>query len=145
MIVLNVRPRTQGVRFYNPVFDRALSDFYRNAAPANGAAKNNPAVNVSETTEAFKIELAVPGFDKADFNVSTEKDVLTIAAKKEVNNDENGTLRRKEFNYNEFKRSFRLPEDVNIETIEAVYVNGILTVTLPKVVVAPTVKKVEIG
>lgn len=145
MIVLNVRPRTQGVRFYNPVFDRALSDFYRNATPASGVAKNNPAVNVSETTEAFKIELAAPGFDKGDFNVSTEKDVLTIAAKKEVNNDENGTLRRKEFSYNEFKRTFRLPENVNIETIEAVYVNGILTVTLPKVVVAPTVKKVEIG
>jgi HSP20 family protein len=121
-----------------------LNELLRNETPVNAVAKNNQAVNVSETTEAFKIEVAAPGFDKTNFNVTSEKDVLTIAATKEANNTENGTLRRKEFNYNEFKRTFRLPENVNTEAIEAAYVNGILTVTLPKVV-APAAKKVEIG
>lgn len=144
MMIVNVKPRTRGVRFYNPVFERALNELLRNETPVNAVAKNNPAVNVSETTEAFKIEVAAPGFDKTNFSVTSEKDVLTIAATKEANNTENGTLRRKEFNYNEFKRTFRLPENVNVEAIEAAYVNGILTVTLPKVV-APAAKKVEIG
>ncbi len=133
MMLVKVNPRTSGVRFHNPVFDRVLSDFFRNEAPTNSLVKNNPAVNVSETAEAFKIEVAAPGFEKADFNVNTEKEVLTIAAKKEnTQESENGTLRRKEFGYSEFKRTFQLPETVNAEAIEAAYVNGILTVTLPK-------------
>jgi HSP20 family protein len=144
-MLVNVKPRTRGVRFYNPDFDRALNAFFRTETPTNGNTNSNPAVNVLETADNFKIEVAAPGFDKSDFNVTTEKDVLTIAAKKELNKEVDGTLRRKEFSYNEFKRTFRLPETLNAEAIEATYTNGILTVTLPKVVEVPSTKKIEIG
>jgi HSP20 family protein len=143
MMILNAKPRTQGVRFYNPVFDRALQDFFQ--TPANGSVKTNPAVNIYETDAHFSLEVAAPGFDKADFNVTTEKEVLTIAAQKTGNEETTGTLRRKEFGLTEFKRTFHLPENVNAEAIEATYVNGILTVKLPKVVVMPTLKKIEIA
>lgn len=147
-MIVNVRPRTRGVRFYNPNFDRTLNAFFRNELPntnGNGNSKNSPAVNVLETAENFKIEVAAPGFDKADFNVSTEKDVLTIAAKKATSEENNATLRRKEFGFTEFTKTFQLPETVNAEAIEAAYNNGILTVTLPKVVEVPTTKRIEIG
>lgn len=146
MMIVNVRPRTRGVRFYNPSFDRVLNELFRNELPTtNGNTKNAPATNVLETTENFKIEVAAPGFDKTDFSVSTEKDVLTIAAKKENTEEANATLRRKEFSYNEFKRTFQLPETVNADAIEAIYNNGILSVTLPKIVEVPAKKKIEIA
>lgn len=147
MMIVNVKPRTRGIRFYNPNFDRTLNEFFRNELPTtNGnTAKNSPAVNVLETAENFKIEVAAPGFDKTDFNVSAEKNVLTIAAKKEVTEEANTTLRRKEFGFNEFERTFQLPETVNVEGIEAVYNNGILLVTLPKVVETTITKKIEIA
>jgi len=132
MMIVNVKPRTRGVRYSNPSFDRILQDFFRDDTSFNGVTKNNPPVNILETAENFKIEVAAPGFDKANFSVNTEKEVLTIAAKKEVNNEAAGTLRRKEFSYSEFQRTFRLPDTVNQDAIEANYVNGVLTVTLPK-------------
>lgn len=144
-MILNVKPRTSGVRFYNPVFDRAVNEFFQNETPKNSSVLGNPAVNVLETAENFKIEVAAPGFDKTNFEVSTEKAVLTIAAKKETTEETNGTLRRKEFGFTEFKRTFQLPENVNAEAIEAAYTNGILTVTLPKSVEVPTTKKIEIA
>lgn len=145
-MIVNVRPRTRGVRFYNPSFDRVLNELFRNELPTtNGNTKNAPATNVLETAENFKIEVAAPGFDKTDFSVSTEKDVLTIAAKKENTEEANATLRRKEFSYNEFKRTFQLPETVNADAIEAIYNNGILSVTLPKIVEVPAKKKIEIA
>lgn len=132
MMIVNVRPRTRGVRFYNPAFNGFLRDVLRDEPSVSPAATSNPSINVLETAEHFKIEVAAPGFDKSDFNVSTEKNVLTLAAKKEGNNEPNGTLRRKEFSYSAFERTFRLPDTIDAAAIEASYVNGILTVTLPK-------------
>lgn len=132
MMIVKVKPRTNGVRFYNPTFERSLQHFFNEELPFSATVKNFPAVNVLENAENFKIEVAAPGFDKADFNVSTEKDILTISAKKTVNNEIADTLRRKEFSYNEFERTFRLPKTVDADAIEASYVNGVLTVTLPK-------------
>ncbi len=147
MMIVNVKPRTRSIRFYHPNFDRTLNEFFHNELPATNddTPKNSPAVNVLETAENFKIEVAAPGFGKADFSVNAEKNVLTIAAKKEVTEEANITLRRKEFGLNEFERTFQLPETVNVEGIEAVYNNGILLVTLPKVVETTITKKIEIA
>ena len=39
---------------------------------------------------------------------------------------------RKEYNYRSFKRSFTVDEKVDSEKIEAKYVNGVLTLNLPR-------------
>lgn len=58
-----------------------------------------------------------------------------IAAEKKTEKEENrneGKFTRKEFNYNSFKRSFQLDENINREGIAASYENGVLSITLPK-------------
>ncbi len=97
-----------------------------------GQSYNTPKVNIEETDDAFAISVAAPGFEKKDFNVELENDVLTIEVKKEVaNKDKNYS--HFEFNYGSFKRSFTLPENkVKESKISAKYDNGILHVTLPK-------------
>ncbi|MFN7116607.1 MAG: Hsp20/alpha crystallin family protein [Saprospiraceae bacterium] len=147
MMIVNVRPRTRGIRFYNPVLEGFVRDVLRESAPVKTVAKATPSVNVLETADHFKIEVAAPGFDKADFNVSTEKDVLTIAANKASNDETNGTLRRKEFTYNNFERTFRLPDTIEVDAIDASYNNGILNVILPKKEAAKEkpAKKIEIA
>lgn len=98
-----------------------------------------PAVNIIENLPNFVIEVAAPGMEKDDFKIEVEKDTLTISSKavsdtKEETTDENETkFRKREFNYKEFTRSFKLPESINTEDIEATYTNGVLRVTLPKV------------
>ncbi|WP_439584437.1 Hsp20/alpha crystallin family protein [Dyadobacter bucti] len=92
-----------------------------------------PAVNVVESTEVFRIELAAPGLQKSDFKLNLEKNQLTISAQKEQKNEENNEkYTRKEFKYTSFQRTFTLPNSVDGDKIEANYAEGILYVALPK-------------
>lgn len=110
--------------FFNETLDRFWND------------ENNtwiPSVNIKETNNDFKIDLAVPGMDKKDFKVEVENDLLTISGeRKEEINEENEKLTRREFHYGSFKRSFNLPEIADNENISANYNNGILTITVAK-------------
>lgn len=108
-----------------------------------------PATNVKENKKEFKIELSVPGFDKEDFNIEIDKNVLKITARKEVKNEEKNEddkILRQEFGYSSFSRSFTIPENVDTEHIGANQKDGILEITLPKMDKAPEdrIKKIEI-
>ncbi len=94
---------------------------------------NRPAANIIDNEKDFNIELAVPGMAKDDFNINLEDDMLTISVERkeeEVKEDKNFT--RREFRYDEFSRSFSLPDIVDQEKIKADYQNGVLIVMLPK-------------
>ena len=108
-----------------------------------------PAVNIFENFPNFVVELAVPGLNKEDFTIEVEEDTLKIASKKVEEKKEESTdslYKRKEFNYTNFKRSFKLPENIKTEDIQANYENGILRVTLPKMEEKKALKKmVEIS
>ncbi|MDU1904453.1 MAG: Hsp20/alpha crystallin family protein [Dysgonomonas sp.] len=108
-----------------------------------------PATNVKENEKEFKLELSVPGFDKEDFNIEIDKNVLKISARKEVKNeekDENDKILRQEFGYSSFSRSFMIPENVDTEHIAAKQKDGILEISLPKMdkALEDKVKKIEI-
>lgn len=99
----------------------------------NALTSTRPAVNIAETDQEYRVELAAPGLVKQDFKIDLHKNVLTISSEKEVSNEENSeNFMRKEFSYNSFKRSFTLPDTVNAEKIKAEQSNGILTVHIPK-------------
>lgn len=96
-----------------------------------------PAVNIQEKNTNFVVQLAVPGLSKENFSIEVEENILKISAEVSSENEENKTedeikYTRKEFNYNSFKRSFTLPENVNVESVNASYENGVLEITLPK-------------
>ena len=106
-------------------------DFFNNGRNA----MRHPSVNVIETEEAFTMEVAAPGMNKSDFNLSLDDNLLTISAetKSESEKTEKNYTRR-EFSYSSFKRSFHLPENVDVEKIGANYKDGVLNITLPKMV-----------
>jgi len=93
-----------------------------------------PPVNVKETDAAFLLEVVAPGLKKENFNLEIEKDLLTISseAKTEKAEEQEGKFTRREFRSVSFKRSFKLPENVKPEDINATYQDGILIVSLPK-------------
>ena len=100
----------------------------------NTAGRSNcPSVNIMEDENGYQIELAAPGFNKNDFKIELDNDVLTISSdKKEDKKDkkDEGYMRR-EFCYESFSRSFDLPDNVDGEKIEAHYKDGILRVSVP--------------
>lgn len=124
-----------------PEFPSLFDDFLtRDLFQLPFRAVNNihsvPAVNVKETDTAFELEMAAPGMEKKDFKVELEQDTLVISAQKENKTEEkseDGRYSRKEFNYQSFKRSFHLPEDmVKADEISANYKEGILHIMVPK-------------
>ena len=122
---------------FNPVnvntFERALDEFFKPNFSSPAFSGQKPMVNVVESDDNFKLEVAAPGLNKEDFKISIEKDQLIVSASREDKKEETTEkYARREFNFTSFKRSFYLPETINGEAIAANYENGILTLTLPK-------------
>lgn len=140
-------------RNYNPVFPSFFDDvftrdfFQRDFNPST--LSSTPKVNISENDESYKIEVAVPGLKKEDFNLELENDLLTVSFEnKQESSEEDDRYTRREFSYTSFSRSFTLPEGkVNVDEVGAGYEDGILTLTLPKLEEVKTKSKrtIEIG
>lgn len=92
-----------------------------------------PPANISEEEKEFTIEIAVPGFKKSDFNIELNEDLLTISLEKEDKQEENQRSPiMKEFDFNKFRRSFKLSDKVEKDKIKAHYHDGILRINIPK-------------
>lgn len=103
-------------------------------------------VNIAENEKEYVLQLVVPGMIKEDFSINLEKDILTISAEAKEEKVTEGTKQiRKEYRFQSFKRSFTMDEKINGEAISAQYVNGILTLNLPKKEdVKPATKQISI-
>jgi len=121
-------------RSYVPAyFDNFLGSDLVNSFFSDGADYTVPAVNIKENEKNFEIEVAAPGLDKKDFNITLDNDVLTVAfEKKNESEEKDDNFMRREFKFSSFERSFSLPDLVNRDEIKASHKNGILTIALPK-------------
>lgn len=90
-----------------------------------------PVVDIEETDGAFIVHAELPGVAKDDVQVNIENGVLTIKGEKKTRSEDT-KRHRVECVYGSFLRSFTLPQDVDVEQVEAAYKNGILDLTIPK-------------
>jgi HSP20 family protein len=130
MTLVKFNNRTRNTApYFNNVFDSLFSE----ALNKNLTVNKVPGVNILETEQDYKIELAAPGLSKEDFQINLKKDTLSVWVEKKENETEvKKDYTRKEFEYSSFARSFVLPESVNADSITAEYVNGILNITIGK-------------
>ena len=93
-----------------------------------------PAVNITETNDAFFVEMAAPGLQKKDFSIELDNEILKISAhheRKEESDDSQYV--RKEYNYTSFERTFHLPKSIIDDSlIKAEYNSGILKIAVAK-------------
>ncbi len=127
-----VRYQNQIPSLLNRFFDNDVDFWSRNNY--SNTDTTLPSVNIKESDESFSVEVAAPGFDKEDFHIELDNDLMTISSEKEVENETKDGERftKREFSYQSFKRSFNLPELVEGDKITAKYENGILVVNIPK-------------
>ncbi|WP_324721078.1 Hsp20/alpha crystallin family protein [Salinimicrobium sp. HB62] len=117
--------------FFSDLFDRRG---LKNYLDSNSDFDFNPAMNVKEKEKDFEVELAAPGLKKDDFTITLDNGLLTVSAEREDNKEEekDGFLSR-EFSYNSFSRTIRIPESVDEEKeVSARYENGVLKLKLQK-------------
>ena len=92
-----------------------------------------PAVDVYEDEHNLVLKLEVPGVNEEDLNVSLENNTLTVRGERKFENEEKKeNFHRIERQYGAFTRTFRLPNTVDTEKVEAGYDKGILKITLAK-------------
>ena len=128
--------------YFNNVFDSLFSD----ALNKNYGVNKVPNVNIYESANEYKIELAAPGLTKEDFKIELKKDNLSVWVEKKV--EDTATQKdytRKEFEYTSFARSFVLPEGIDAEKINAAYTNGILYLTIGKDEAKPAHKEIVVS
>lgn len=92
-----------------------------------------PRVNITETPEAYRVRVEVPGVKPEDVKVTVTEDSLTIQGeKKEEVRTEKDQTRVYECSYGSFLRSFTFPAPVDREAVSAESDNGVLTITVKK-------------
>lgn len=91
-----------------------------------------PALDLYDTTDDVVAVVELPGMRKEDIELSLHDGMLTISGERKEENANGDKNSRSERFVGKFRRSVSLPTRVDSEKVNAVYKDGILTVTLPK-------------
>lgn len=119
-----------------------FNDFFNNEWLDRPSA-TAPAVNIIETDDDFRIEVAAPGMTKDDFKVDITPDnelVISLEKRTEEKDEgkKKGTYLRREFSYSQFQQSLLLPDNIEREKIAARMEHGVMTIEIPKKKAAET-------
>jgi HSP20 family protein len=120
-------------RMFNRLFDQPFNGWpFGEDATLNSSWA--PACDIFEDREGIKIVAEIPGLGPSDVKISLENNTLTIRGeKKQVAEEKTERVHRYERSYGVFERSFVLPTTVDPDRVEADVINGLLTITLPKI------------
>ena len=101
-------------------------------APAEGVA--SLALDVFESDDDVTVKASIPGLKPEDIDISITGDLLTIKGEThEEKEEEQGNYHLRERRWGAFQRAVSLPTLVKADKADAVFENGVLTLTLPKV------------
>ncbi len=105
-----------------------------------------PAVDVAETDKAYEITAELPGMEEKNIEVKLADGILSIKGEKQEESEEKDkNYYRRERSFGSFERNFQVPENVDVDKIEASFKNGVLSVKLPKTAEAQKQsKKIEV-
>jgi HSP20 family protein len=113
--------------------NQLMEESYVRPDAARGGQSFVPALDVSETQDAFLVEAAVPGLKPEDLEITVENSVLTI--KGETRQDSEAKERnfhRIERRFGSFQRTIGLPKSVQADAIKANLEHGVLKLEIPK-------------
>jgi len=92
-----------------------------------------PNTDVKENETDFLISLALPGMKKEEVKIEIDKGILSVSGERKIKEEKKGEkIYSIENYYGKFSRSFRLPENVDLEKITASLTDGELELIIPK-------------
>ena len=91
-----------------------------------------PLTNVSEDMDRYYVRALIPGVDAAQLDVSVVHQTITVSGVRTSPDEPGASYHRKERMDGPFSRSITLPQAFDGSRVEAKYVDGVLTLELPK-------------
>lgn len=85
--------------------------------------------SMKETDKAYFITIDLPGMDKKDISIETLGNRIHVSGERK---DESESKEGSKRSYRQFSQSYLLPDDANIDAINAASTNGVLKITIPK-------------
>jgi HSP20 family molecular chaperone IbpA len=140
----------KAVTLYRPVtienalndFDRYVESFFGESPMTPAAYSREPAVDIRETEDAYVLEAELPGYDEKKVEVHVDRGILSIESKMEEKAERNvspakGEAKEERYVIRErrsasFNRSFKLPENADLDAISAHFKNGLLCLEIKK-------------
>jgi HSP20 family protein len=127
--------------------NRALEEAFTGTMTGAEAARVwVPALDLIEKKDSYVVRAELPGVDRADIDITFEKNVLTISGQKRglpEARDEEIRVYTAERVSGSFSRSLRMPDYIDGERIAAEHKDGLLTITIPKAELAQP-RKIEV-
>ena len=122
---------------WNPIreFDDFLNHFGGRVGARNGALEATgwlPPVDIAEVEDAYHIDVELPSVASDDIAVTVKDSVLTVSGERRREDLADGRRHRVERRFGKFSRSFRLPEDVDEDAIDASAKDGLLRLKVRK-------------
>ena len=132
-------------RFLNPINTDYHGNSFIDFRPVE--QNNFPKVDIKETENNFLLAAELPGLDKSNVDITLDDGTLTLKGDKKTDiEDTQGEFYSRERSYGAFQRNFEVPTIIDQNKIDASFVNGVLTVTMPKTPEAKKeVKKIPIN
>ena len=121
----------------NSIFDimdnyNILNNYLRSDNYSYYDGEWNPLFNINEKGKSYNIVADMPGLEKKDININIDDDMIVISGNRKTINNKNDKLLCSEIRYGNFERRFHLPEDVNMDKIDASLKNGVLDIEIQK-------------
>lgn len=91
-----------------------------------------PPIDVFETERAIVVRVEIAGMKESDFAITLDERHLSIRGTR-PDSPERRAYRQMEIRFGEFLAEVDLHSPINVDEVEAVYSNGFLKVTLPKI------------
>ncbi len=92
-----------------------------------------PSLNITQDDNNFYLRAEIPGIKPKELSISAERNRVSLAGKREIKREHDRVnYHRKELPEGSFNRMVALPAEVDAERADARYVDGILTLKLPK-------------
>ncbi len=142
MTLITYNPRKTVLNEIDNLFD----NFWSSNPKSNHIERFQPQFDISQNKTSYFIAADLPGMNKKDIDISLTDDMIIISGERKLNeNHDNEFSRYNNIQYGSFEKSFHIPDDANIDKINAKMDNGVLTLEIKKAKkVSPDIKKISI-
>lgn len=139
---------------FQALVDRLFGDFpfVTEMQPRLAALTAAPALDMYEKNGKYMLDLAVPGYEPSEINIEVNGNTVTISGTHtETGEKKDAKYHRREIRKGSFMRVVTLPQDIDVNNVEATVEKGVLTVSLTplkpiepkKILVKPSAKTAE--